>query len=153
MVDVMGAYLVTTDQDEALSDVIPMTADLRYPGEFPGYVGAEDIHRPTQAFIPSVFPASIPWDTPTGNIDYTSWGTMGEVDRNAYSILGPVEPNSVENFQLFGQVLPGQRRPEYGDGVVGQYDHGAYTALSVAQQMATTAYDEASLVSLLLTGV
>lgn len=153
MVDVMGAYLVTTDQGEALSDIIPMTADLQYPAEFPGYVGLEAIHRPTQAYHPTGIPLSDPTDNMGRNIDYTSYGEMGEVDRNAYSIYGPVEPGLVENFQLMGTVLPGQRQPEYGDGVVGQYDHGAYTALSLAQQMSDTAYDEASLVSLLLTGV
>jgi len=145
-----GIYLETTDTLEALSDIIPLTADLQYPGHFPGYVGTEQTHRPTQAFIPHDMPAAIATDTPTGHIDYTSWGWMGEVDRNAYSIIGPVEPNLVENFSLMGQVLPGQRRPEYGNGPVGSYDHAEYTAMSVMQQMADVAYNESSLMDLLI---
>lgn len=145
-----GIYLETTDTLEALSDIIPMTADLQYPGHFPGYVGTEQTHRPTQAYIPTDMPVSVAMDTPNGHIDYSSWGEMGEVDRNAYSIIGPVEPNLVENFALMGQVLPGQRRPEYGNGPVGAYDHAEYTSMSLMQQMADVAYNESSLVDLLM---
>jgi len=160
-----GVYLTTTDDGAgALDNIIPMTADYAYPGDFPGYVGMEGIHRPTQAYIPGGGPAgrmfvpngfadSVATDTPTGNIDYESWGEMGEVDRNAYSIYGPVEPNIVENFGLYGEVLPGQRRPEYANGPVGAYDHGSYTSMQIAQQMADVAYNEASIMSLLVGAV
>lgn len=144
-----GAYLVTTDQDEALGDIIPMTADYMYPEGYPGYVGSEEIHRPTQAYHPHDLPLTDATDAAGRHIDYISDGEMGEVDRNAYSIKGPVEPNLVENFNLMGSVLPGQRQPEYGQGPVGSYDHAMYTSLSLMQQMADTAYDESSLVSLL----
>lgn len=149
-----GFMLVTTDDMEALSDIIPMTAEYAYVGDFPGYVGREAIHRPTQAFIPPRTEYAPPnaTDNQGGHIDYTSWGEMGEVDRNAYSIYGPVEPNSVENFALMGQVLPGQRRPEYGDGPVGAYDHATYTSLQIAQQMADVAYNEAAISDVLLGG-
>lgn len=148
-----GIYLDTTDQNEALSDIIPMTADLQYPGHFPGYVGVEETHHPTQAYIPTDMPVTVAFDTPSGHIDYSSWGENGEVDRNAYSIGGPVEPNLVENHELYGQVLPGQRRPEYSDGPVGAYDHGAYTTAQIAQQMADVAYNEASVLDVLMGGV
>ena len=147
-----GVLLVTTDQQEALSDIIPMTADLAYPGHFPS-IGIEQNHQPAQAYELHGVGVSSAMDTPQGNIDYTSWGNMGDVDRFEYSTPGPVDPNTVENFHLAGQVLPGQRRPEYGDGPVGAYDHGAYTTAQIAQQMADKAYDEASILSMLMGGV
>lgn len=141
-------YLTATVGDD-LENIIPLTGNDQYPGAYPGYVGFSLDNLPTDAFIPHNMVVPNSMDAAGQHIDYTSYGEMGEVNRNSYAIGGPVEPNLVENFELFGQVLPGQRRPEYGDGPVSEYDHNAYTALQVAQQMAPEVYAEQSIVDLL----
>lgn len=145
----MQQYYLTATVSDDLENVIPMTGNDMYPADFPGYVGVSYDNLPTDAFIPHGMPVPDSMDAAGQHIDYTSYGEPGEVNRNSYAIGGPVEPNLVENFELFGQVLPGQRRPEYGDGPVSEYDHNAYTALQVAQQMAPEAYAEQAIVDLL----
>ena len=65
-------------------------------------------------------------------------------------MAGPVEPGLVEDFKLYGNVLPGQRRPEYGDGPVAQYDHASYTAMQIVQQMSPEAYAEEAIANLVM---
>ena len=148
------AYYLTTEVGEDLGDIIPLTANDVYPEFFPGYVGLSAENLPCDAFTPSFLGATESMDV-NGNahIAYDEFGEPGEVNRNSYAIGGPVEPNLVENFELYGHVAAGQRMPEYGVGPVGAYDHGEYTALQVAQQMSPEAYAEAALLSLLSEGV
>lgn len=147
----MQQYYLTATTDDVLDDIIPMTGNDMYPGAFPGYVGMSADNLTVDGFIPTCFAATDGTDAAGRNVDYDSHGESGEVNRNSYSIGGPVEPNLVEDFQLYGDVLGSQRRPEYGTGPVAQYDHNAYTALQIAQQMSPEAYaDEA--IALLVTG-
>jgi hypothetical protein len=142
-----------TDPNGDLSDIIPLTADNAYPGFFPGYVGVEGENSFTDAYHPTDLPVSNAADNQGRNIDYELYGEHGEVNRNAYSIYGPVEPNLVEDFQLYGEVGKFPRAPEWAFGPVGAYDHAGYTAMQVMQQMSPEAYTEASLMSLLTEGI
>lgn len=142
-------YYLTTDLEYGdVGDIIPATLNDDAPWGWPGYVGESAENLPTDAFLGGL-PFADGTDAQGRNIDYQSFGEMGEVNRNSYAIGGPVEPNLVEDFQLYGNVAPGQRRPEYGDGPVGGYDHLSYTAMQVMQQMSPYAYDNESLASLL----
>jgi len=151
----MQRYYLETSVTDDLGDIIPLTGNDLYPFDFPGYAGMSSENLTVDAFIPRdprlVVPNSM--DAQGQHIDYTSYGESGQVNRNSYAILGPVEPNSVEDFQLYGDVAAGQRRIEHGVGPVGAYDHGDYTSLQVAQQMALEATDEESLISLLTGGM
>lgn len=151
----MQQYYLVADTTDVLDDIIPLTANDLYPIGFPGYVGMSAENLTVDAFIPRDPLLAVPnsMDAQGMHIDYTSFGDSGEVNRNSYAILGPVEPNSVEDFQLYGNVAPGQRRIENGVGPVGAYDHGDYTGLQLAQQMSAEAYDNESLVSLLTGGM
>lgn len=149
----MQAYYLDTTVGDDLENVIPMTANDLYPAFFPGYVGQSADNLPCDAFTPHDLGKPESMDAQGQHINYDMHGEMGEVNRNSYAILGPVEPNLVEDFQLYGNVAAGQRRPEYGVGPVGQYDHGEYTMLQVAQQMSPEAYAEQSLISLLAEGI
>lgn len=149
MPEMQPAYL-TADAGDVLDNVIPLTGNDLYPAEFPGYVGWSADNLPTDAYIPHGFAVPDSMDAQGSHIDYTSYGEPGEVNRNSYAIGGPVEPNLVEDFQLYGNVLPGQRRIEYGEGPVAQYDHNAYTALQIAQQMSPEAYAEQSIADLVM---
>lgn len=146
----MQRYYLTPEVGEDVSDIVPITANDMYPNEFPGYVGVSLENLPSDAFIPHNLYVPDSMDAAGQHIDYTSYGESGEVNRNSYAIGGPVEPNLVENFALTGSVLPGQRRPEYSDGHVSEYDHNAYTALQIAQQMAPEAYAEQSIANLVM---
>lgn len=136
-----------------VSDIVPVTADNAYPFDFPGYVGMEAENHETDAYL-GVLAASQSMDA-NGNshIDRWSYGEQGQVNRNAYSIFGPVEPGLVENFQLYGEVSDYTRPLEWAYGEVGSYDHASYTALQIAQQMGPEAYSEASIVQLLTEGI
>jgi len=129
-----------------VEDVIPMSGGEAYPSGFPA-IGEWELHPAPMGHLGNMVVQS---RDPV--IDRISEGQNGEVDRNSYG-FGPTDPKTVENFDLYGQVLIGQRRPEYGSGPVGQTDHGAYTTMQVMQQVQTYAYDEASLLSLLTEGV
>lgn len=148
------AYYLTADISDVLDDIIPLTGNDIYPEFFPGYVGVSAENLPCDAFIPHFLGKPQSMDVNgDAHIAYDEYGEQGEVNRNSYAIGGPVEPNLVENFELYGHVAAGQRMPEYGVGPVGAYDHGEYTALQVAQQMSPEAYAEAALLSLLSEGV
>lgn len=150
----MQAYYLTTEVGDDLEDIIPDTGNDIYPAFFPGYVGISAENLPCDAFIPNFLGKPESMDSHgTSHIAYDEYGEQGEVNRNSYAIGGPVEPNLVENFELYGHVLAGQRMPEWGVGPVGAYDHGEYTALQVAQQMSPEAYAEAALKSLLSEGI
>jgi hypothetical protein len=142
-------WYLTTNVADDLENIIPDTLNDVAPWGWPGYVGVSAENLATDAFIPHFLAASEGADAMGRNIDYQSYGESGEVNRNSYAIGGPVEPNMVEDFQLYGNVADGQRRPEYGAGPVGAYDHLSYTAMQVMQQMAPYAYDQEALASLL----
>lgn len=142
----------TDVSDEVVEDIVPTTAEDEYPQFFPGYVGVSADNSFTDARPGGLFMADYE-DAQGRNIDRESHGEMGEVNRNAYSIYGPVEPNSVENFALMGQVSNYRRPAESGNGPVGRYDHAGYTAAQIVQQMSPEAYTEASLISLLTEGI
>lgn len=147
----MQQYYLTADIGDVLDDIIPDTMNDTVPMGWPGYVGISAENNVNEAFL-SGLPMPNSMDAQGEHIDYTSYGDAGYVNRNAYSILGPVEPNQVEDFQLYGSVAAGQRRPEYSQGPVGSYDHGDYTLLQVAQQMEAEAYSEQAIISLLTGG-
>lgn len=142
-----------TDVNDTVDDIVPMTADNAYPEFFPGYVGMEGEHNPNESYL-GTLPASQSMDA-NGNafVDRVSFGEMGEVDRNAYSIYGPVDPGLVENFELTGEVSAYHRPLDFASGPVGAYDHASYTSMQIAQQMSPESYTEASLVSLLTEGI
>lgn len=146
----MQAYYLTTTVGDDLENIIPMTGNDVYPLGYPGYVGVSADNLPCDAFTPAFLPMPDSMDAAGKHIDYTSYGEPGEVNRNSYSIFGPVEPNSVEDFQLYGNVLAGQRRPEHGVGPVAQYDHNAYTAMQVMQQMSPEAYAEEAIANIVM---
>jgi hypothetical protein len=146
------AYYLVADAGDVLDDIIPMTMNDTTPMEWPGYVGYSVDSGVTDGFTPHFLPMPNSMDAAGSPIDYTTYGEPGEVNRNAYSMLGPVEPNLVEDFQLYGNVAAGQRRPEYSQGSVGDYDHADYTMLQIAQQMEREAYPEEAIISLLNSG-
>lgn len=145
-------YYLVADTNDVLDDVIPLTMNDATPVDWPGYVGSSAENLASDAFTPHFLSPSESMDAQGRHIDYDSWGESGEVNRNSYASMGPVEPGLVEDFQLYGNVAASQRRPEYGIGPVGAYDHIDYTAMQVAQQMAAEAYSEESIVSLLYGG-
>lgn len=143
-----------TDTDYGdIADIVPTTAEDMYPTPWPGYVGFEGQSNFTNAYHPDEFGVSNSTDNQGGYIDRTTYGEMGEVNRNSYSIFGPVEPSLVEDFELYGEVSDYKRPFESAYGPVGAYDHGDYTAQQVIQQMSPEAYTEESLVDILTAGV
>lgn len=146
-------FLVTDTSYGDVSDIVPTTAEDLYPDVWPGYVGLEGQNSFVNAYHPDDFGVSNSTDNQGGFIDRTTYGEMGEVNRNAYSVYGPVEPNLVEDFQLYGDVDRYVRPLESGVGPVGAYDHAGYTAMQVMQQMSPESYTEASLMSLLTEGI
>lgn len=146
-------FYVTDTSYGDVNDIVPTTAEDMYPNVWPGYAGFEGQSNFVNAYHPGEFGDANSKDAQGQNIDRTTYGEMGEVNRNAYSIFGPVDPGLVEDFELYGEVNEYRRPLESGAGPVGAYDHGDYTAMQVMQQMSPEAYTEESLMSLLTAGV
>lgn len=139
------------DTDEAIGDLVPITATDAYPPYFPGYVGVEGESNPAvDSFAPSGFDRAT--DT---RIDYDSDHDIGLVNVNPYAVYGPVEPTSVEAMGVaasVGMVLNNPRQAEYGSGPVSHLDYMEYNAQQLAAEMSPEISAEQSLAMLLLGG-
>lgn len=131
--------------------------DRAYGPAYGGYAGYErEIHEAPVAWSETATGAVSDgwWQQPTMDVwpDYAIGGSQGTVSALPYSMIGPVEPSQVEQFELTGRLLVPGRDPETGSGPVGAEAYRDQLIMQIVQQMGPDVTTEMAAVGLLSGG-
>lgn len=128
--------------------------DRAYGPDFAGYIGREvEVHEAPVAWSETATGATSDgwWQEPSKDVwpDYALGGVPATASALPYSGNGPVEPSSVEQFEMTGRLLVPGRDAEHAPGPVGAEEYRSMLIMQIVQQMGPEVTPEMAAVGLL----